>query len=273
MIKRPLHGKNNMPLHMNADSFTAAYDELNDSVYRAVPDAGCCGCGQCCVTPHVTLIEFCYSIQYLQKRPELFSEAIARIVSSHPDYQDQRTCRFQLSDHRCGIHPCRPLACRLHGHPVLAAMNNQYDVHCDKTMPAADLTPDDVYALLDRVNAINARFYQHYQPPYWICGLNVETWLSICVVDMHQPLFLLVKEVISRAVPLGTIAGLFRQVAPIKEKIALVDMLHAADTIAQPEARMILLEKIKDGFPETGAYYYFEAEHYLRGMTSPAVTG
>lgn len=251
---------------MSVTLFDAAYKELNDSVYRAVPDMGCRGCGQCCVTPHMTLIEFCYSMHFLSDKPDLLSAAISRIVSPHPDFQDQLTCRFQLTDRRCGIHHWRPLACRLHGHPVLATMNGQYDVRCDKAEPSADLTADDVYKLLDRVNSINTRFYEHYQPPYWICGLNVETWLSICVADMHPLVFRTVKKIISRAIPLENITGLFRQIVPIKEKIDLVDMLHAADTIGQPARTIILLEKIKDGFPETGAYYYFEAKHYLRGM-------
>lgn len=249
----------------NEQFFSEAYAELGDAVYRTVPDVGCLACGGCCVTPHMTMIELCYILHFLQDSPQLFHEAISLTVPVHAHFQGQLMCRFQLPDRRCSIHPCRPLACRLHGHPVLRAMNNHYDVHCDKTKPAADLTPDDVYGLLDRINVINARFYPHYQAPYWICGLTTETWLSIAVADMQQPEFRLLKQIISRACSLQEVSDAFCQRVAIKEKVALIDLFLGLSKSEHAQAAA-LLEKIRDGFPETGAYYYFEADEYLRHM-------
>ncbi|MEI6127978.1 MAG: YkgJ family cysteine cluster protein [Pseudomonadota bacterium] len=248
---------------MSTDIISEACKELHVSIYSTVPDVGCRACGGCCVTPHMTMIEFCASMNFLQDKPGLFQETISRLVPSHGSFPGQLMCRFQLPDQLCSIHPSRPLACRLHGHPVLKAMHNQYDVHCDTTKPAADLTPDDVYGLLDRINVINARFYPHYQTPYWICGLTAEAWLSIVVTDMQQPAFRLLKQIISRACNLKDVSDVFCQTVPIKEKVTLIDAFHALSTSEHVQA-IGLLEEIRDGFPETGAYYYFEADEYLR---------
>ncbi len=45
--------------------FSSAYLVLKNDIYNQIPKAGCLACGECCVTPHVTLIEFCYMMDFL----------------------------------------------------------------------------------------------------------------------------------------------------------------------------------------------------------------
>ncbi len=110
--------------------FSSAYHVLNNEIYMQVPKLRCNACGTCCVSPHMTLIEFCYLMKHLLGSPEQLAHTVSRIVPEHPDYPGQLACRFQTPDNLCSVYSHRALACRLHGHPVLEKAGMQYHIHC-----------------------------------------------------------------------------------------------------------------------------------------------
>ncbi len=158
---------------------SSAYQALRDEIYQNVPEMSCAACGQCCVSPHMTLIEFCYLMTSLREKPDQLLQILSRMVPAHPEYHGNLLCRFQTQDNHCGVYEQRALVCRLHGHPVLKRLGLQYHVHCtsgERSTP--EFTPDEVYGLMDRLTELNQGYYSYYSPPYWVSGLNTEAWLT-----------------------------------------------------------------------------------------------
>ena len=175
--------------------FSSSYNVLRDEIYPKVPEISCNACGACCVSPHMTLIEFCYLMGYLLDKQDLLAQTLSRVVPHHPAYPGHLICRFQTPDSLCLVYPHRALACRLHGHPVLEKAGLQYHVHC-KTIKQFDssFSLGDINALMDHLSRLNQGYYSYYTPPYWISGLNTETWLTIMFTEIPQNVFRLLKK-------------------------------------------------------------------------------
>lgn len=246
---------------------SSAYQVLHDEIYQSIPEINCRACGKCCVSPHMTLIEFCYIMTSLLEQSVELEHILSRVVTAHPDYHGNLMCRFQTPDNRCMIYPHRALVCRLHGHPVLKKMGLQYQVNCPPSAVSSEVfSPDDVYGLMDRLTEINQGYYSYYSPPYWISGLNTESWLTILCSDLQQNIFRLLKKIMLREFNIKSIEAYFTQNAPLKEKLSVIDKFQSQLSSGNSETLKPLIRSIQNDFPETGAYYYFEAEMYEKTL-------
>ncbi len=246
--------------------FSRAYKILSEEIYDKVPEVGCRACGNCCVSPHVTLIEFCYLFKsFLDNNPEkirIFTE----IMPIHRNFEGSLYCRFQKSDGKCGVYAHRPLVCRLHGHPALSDLGFKYHVPCPVPLePENILSKDSVDTFLDHLSNLNQRFYLHYTHPYWLSALNVECWLKILFGQWERAYFQSLKGLMVRELGESVLeyAHLFHQNVRLEEKLDLIDAGHAEFQLGRKKDAHVIFKKIQDGFPETGAYYYFEAEMFL----------
>lgn len=247
---------------------SSAYQALHEEIYQAIPEIPCDACGQCCVSPHMTLIEFCYLMAPLCLRPDLLQQILSRIVPAHPEYHGNMLCRFQTPDNRCGVYERRALVCRLHGHPVLRKMGFQYQVHCSgSSTSTGSLMPEDVYGLMDRLTELNKGYYSYYCPPYWVSGLNTETWLTVLFGNFEQHIFKLLKKIMLKELDIQHMAHHFTQHVRLSEKLGLIDRFQAELPLCRAETLVPLLRRIQNDFPETGAYYYFEADMYEKSLT------
>jgi Fe-S-cluster containining protein len=246
---------------------SSAYQVLRDEIYLNIPEMNCRACGRCCVSPHMTLIEFCYIMTSLLDKSAQLENILSREVAAHPDYNGNLMCRFQTPDNRCMIYPHRALVCRLHGHPVLKKMGLQYHVHCPTAAVSSEVfDADDVYALMDRLTEINQGYYSYYSPPYWVSGLNTESWLTILCGDLQQNIFRLLKKIMLKEINSISIEPYFMQTVPLKEKLRVIDMFQVQLSSSHNETLIPLIRSIQNDFPETGAYYYFEAEMYEKTL-------
>ncbi len=242
-------------------------------IYGRVPEVSCRACGRCCISPHISVIEFCYALVPLRENQAELERVVSLVVADHPDFPGQRTCRFQTADNLCSVHSHRPLACRLHGHPVLKEMGQEYDVHCNKTESLGrQLTPRDVYTLLDAVNDLNRRCYDHYAEPYWVNGFTPEVWLTIAVTPSPRPLFAKLREIIGEACPLDVLSASFTQTVALEEKLTLIEEFHRRVASGRTESIGELLNRIQNDFPDTGTYYYFEAEMYRKELQKRGIS-
>ncbi len=245
----------------------SSYQALRNDIYDHVPAVMCKACGECCVSPHMTLIEFCFLMSHMLETPDFLVSALSRTVPEHPDFPGHLMCRFQTADKLCGVYPGRSLACRLHGHPVLEQTGLKYSVHCPKSScDGAEFKPEDVYGLMDRLTELNQGYYSYYTPPYWVSGLNTESWLSILFSDIEQPLFRLLKKIINRELGIEHLGDHFTQKVPMSRKLDVIDQFQAALPRGDKELLRSLLKRIQYDFPETGAYYYFEADMYIKAL-------
>ncbi len=124
----------------------------------------------------------------------------------------------------------------------------------------------DVHSLLDLMTSLNQGYYSHYTPPYWISGLNTESWLTILSTDMPQHIFRLLKKIMLKEPGLQDIVHYFSQRVKINEKLALIELFQSELSQGCFENLEELLQKIQNNFPDTGAYYYFEAEMYKKAL-------
>ncbi len=243
--------------------FKSAYLVLQNEIYNNIPKVGCQACGECCVTPHVTMVEFCYMFEFLLEKPDQLIETLSKVVPYHPDYPGYFKCRFQTPDNFCGIYSNRPLACRMHGHPVLEQMGMQYHVYCQKIKTVErDISQEDVYFFLDKTNNLNQGYYPYYTAPYWVSGLNIETWLTILFTDVNKSFFNLLKKIIERNLYLADLTPHFIQQVNLKEKVELIEEFQAEFSSGKFENLEPLLYRIQNDFPDTGAYFYFESDLY-----------
>jgi Fe-S-cluster containining protein len=243
--------------------FSSAYLVLKNEISNQIPKVSCLACGECCVTPYVTLIEFCYMMDFLSENPDQLIETISKVVPYHPDYPGYFKCRFQTADNFCGIYPNRPLACRMHGHPVLEKMGMQYHVYCLKIQSVErDMPQEEVYAFLDKTNNLNQGYYPYYTAPYWVSGLNIETWMTILFTDVNRSFFKLLQKIIKRNLQVSEMAPHFIQKVNLKEKVELIEEFQSEFSSGQFEKLEPLLYRIQNDFPDTGAYYYFESDLY-----------
>lgn len=251
--------------------FSRAYLVLRREIYHAVPEVACQACGACCVSPHVTLVEFCYLMQEVLDRPlEFRSWFFSRVLDPHPQAVGSLLCRFQLPDGRCSSYFRRPLACRLHGHAVMEEVGLSSEASCPVSSERLIcLSLETVYRLLDGLSSLNQRFYLHYLQPYWLSGLNIECWLTILFHDWPQAYFMSLKSLLARQFGPGLLrlAPLYRQPVRLAEKLSLIEIFQEELRQGRTANLFHFLEKIREDFPETGAYYYYEAEMYRRYLS------
>jgi Fe-S-cluster containining protein len=215
----------------------------------------------------MTLIEFCYLMRYLLGNPLLLRECIARSMLEHPDYPGHLLCRFQSPDGLCAVYPARALACRLHGNPVMETAGMRYKAHCPHVPAIEDpFDAEDVYSLMDRISELNQGYYSYYTQPYWVAGLSSEVWLTILFSHLEQPIFRLLRKIMDRELALQEMEGCFVQRVRLQEKLLVIDRFQAILPTGNAEVLRPLLHAIQDDFPDTGAYYYFEAEMYLQAL-------
>ncbi|MBW2621978.1 MAG: YkgJ family cysteine cluster protein [Deltaproteobacteria bacterium] len=249
--------------------FTRAYKVLCEEIYSRIPDVGCHACGRCCVSPHVTLVEFCHAFKFFLDNNPQKNQIITQIIPIHERFAGNLNCRFQESSGLCGVYSHRPMACRFHGHPAMEKLGFHYHVYCPNALqPEGNLSKDEITAHLDYLSNLNQRFYLHYTLPYWLSGLNIECWLTILFNNWRQAYFQSLKELMVREFGESVLdlAPLYRQNVRLKEKLDLIEQGQTEFQHGRKESARAIFSKIRNDFPETGTYYYFETEMYLLAL-------
>ena len=114
---------------------------------------------------------------------------------------------------------------------------------------------------LDKKN-LNQGYYPYYPAPYWVSGLNIETWPTILLADVNMCFFKLLKMIIERNIYVSEMAQHFIQKVNLKEKVNLIEEFQTEFSTGNFKNLKPLLDRIQNDFPDTGAYYYFESDLY-----------
>jgi hypothetical protein len=125
-----------------------------------------------------------------------------------------------------------------------------------------DISQEEVYAFLDKTNNLNQVYYPYYTEPYWVFGLNIETWLTILFTDVNKSFFKLLQKIVKRNIEVSEMAPYFIQKVNLKEKVDLIEKFQLEFSSGNFEKLEPLLYRIQNDFPDTGAYYYFESDLY-----------
>ena len=80
--------------------------------------------------------------------------------------------------------------------------------------------------------------------------------------DVNRSFFKLLQKIIKRNLQVSEMAPHFIQKVNLKEKVDLIEEFQLEFSAGKFEKLDLLLCRIQNDFPDTGAYYYFESDLY-----------
>lgn len=245
---------------------------LNDiqKLYDEIPEINCQMCGDCCVSPTCTLVEFIFMMNYCIKKYglEKISYKILQKPEIHRGFEGNLKCPF-LDGNGCFAYKGRTGACRLFGNPVLKELGIKDLVDCTKKCTVVDKAKDIAYIQnwLDRLSLLNNKLYPFGQAPYFIRGFNLSCWLDLYfdpLLDMEP--FSQIKAILHSSIDMMSLAPVYVVSTGLKEKVDKITLLTVMLDTADAYALRKLIISIRDDYPLTGTYFYEEANAYLRAM-------
>lgn len=238
-----------------------------EALYRELPTVHCKGCGRCCVSPTCTLAEFIYLAATMNRclQEKEINSALTSPVQLHKTCEGNIHCLF-LKNGTCTIHPSRTGACRLFGIPSLEKMNINDLVVCTHAVTATgrNVTKKSLMQWLRRIIALNLSLFPLGTPPYFIIGMNLECWFDIYFDEPYpQPFFSGIQKTMAAHLDLSRFAPTYRQRTGIRKKIEAIDQFTAVLDCGDPALLQKHLLHIRDDFPQTGTYFFEEANRFL----------
>lgn len=238
-----------------------------DDLYKRLPEVGCTGCGECCVSPTSTMSEFIYLFHYLEENfsDEEIINFIKQPAKIHKDYEGNSHCPF-LNGKLCAIHPGRAGACRLFGIPSLKDLGVQDLEECKYNITVVSGRGDlpFIESWLDELFLFESTLYEFGSEPYFIKGFNIHSWLDIVFDDsIDFDVFKTIKELISANINIYKFKSHYTLSTNIREKIDKIGILNTMIGVADAETIKKLLLSIRDDYPLTGTYFYEEAQAYI----------
>ncbi|MBL8029609.1 MAG: YkgJ family cysteine cluster protein [Fibrobacteres bacterium] len=237
-----------------------------DELYLEFPPVPCEACGGCCVSPTCTIVEFAGSMRYAINHfsKEKLSELLLQKPEIHKAYDGNLHCLFQdKATGHCLIHPARTMACRLFGLPVINELSIHNLENCTKLDVAKinNPTKEKLTEWLQRLTDLNREHLSYYTEPYWVSGLNIESWLAVYFDPLlNDGIFGEMKEFLHRAFDINYLADQFRDETALKDKIDRIAMLYILIDTGSIDAALDLISEIRNGYPLTGTYYLEELE-------------
>lgn len=249
-------------MSMNLDGLLKQLSRL----YADLPAVPCKGCGECCVSPTITLLEFIFLFDGLFKTftTSEIQSLLLSPIQFHGRSEGNLQCKFLSKQGRCIIHPCRSMACRLHGLPVIEKLNIPGQENCLKIREeqTADIPLDELEKWLENLTHLNSELLEYYTAPFFIAGFNIECWLSVVYdpfLDMDP--FIKIKKILNERFPQLALIP-YQDQTNLKEKTDKI--LFFSEFLKQgvSEELIELLDSISRDYPYTGTYFLQEAEKY-----------
>jgi len=233
-------------------------------LYSELPGVPCNACGECCVSPTCTLIEFLYAMRYAIEH--LTKDDLRNVLIQkpriHPAYEGNLKCLFQEGGSRaCQIHPGRSMACRLFSLPVIDSLSIAELENCknmdDTKRP--DVSQNELKKWLENLTQLNQQVASFYVEPYWIAGLNIECWLAIYFDPLlNEGIFGEIRSLLRENLDLAYLDGEYQDFTHLKEKFDKISILYPILDAGDKESATILIEDIRTQYPLTGTYYLYE---------------
>ncbi|OGJ86175.1 MAG: hypothetical protein A2268_01745 [Candidatus Raymondbacteria bacterium RifOxyA12_full_50_37] len=248
-------------------------DSLN-ALYTQPPPVPCQGCGQCCVSPTCTVVEFVVACEYLLENfsKENTEKILLAQPKIHPNYEGNLFCKFQDKETlRCIIHPARTMACRLFGLPVIDELDLNNIENCRKMNIASlpKVSPEKLKAWLSLLMEMNEPLAPYYQEPYWVAGFNIECWLAVYFDPLlDDEVFGILKKLLREELDLRFLEEKFIDKTELKDKTGKILLLYEIIRSGDTQTALSLIDQIRRSYPLTGAYYFEELQKLQNLITS-----
>jgi len=124
---------------------------------------------------------------------------------------------------------------------------------------------EDVERLISRLIEINRTVYPILSPPCYLDGLTLEYWFAVCFdPGITQSLFADLRKIIRERFGLDFLQQVYIDRTGMSEKIRLIGEFTSAFQDGDDAIAFELISKIRENYPFTGTFYYWQAEHYHR---------
>jgi hypothetical protein len=248
-----------------------------DNLYQQLPMVRCRQCGTCCVSPTCTLAEFVFLMDYCKRNisREVLETILITPARMHETCTGNLACKF-LINNQCLAHDGRTGACRLFGIPALNELNVANMEECAHRIDVVSgaCPVDFIQAWMDSIFMLNQTLFGCFNAPFFIKGLNLESWLDIYFDDtLDFDVFLDIRKVMHEHVNLDCIRNGFKPLTAIREKIDKISVFHSMMGAATAAELADLLFSIRDDYPLTGTYYFEEAQAYLFKIEQEGLKG
>ena len=239
-------------------------------IYLKAPDIPCGKCGKCCISPHLSFIEF---IDLLKGMVVEFSEEQLReIIASQPvisEYQmNNLVCPLLKSD-KCTCYEYRPLSCRLEGADVLDKLTHRERIcsYQSGAVPEEEFGGYEIEEILELANELNIPYCGNLEEPYYFDSVNLHCWFAIMFdPDITQEYFLDIRSKIFAEVDLAHLADSYVNHTRFNEKLNLIDRFFELNDQQKAHEALACMQQINTDFVYTGAYYYPQANVYINFM-------
>ncbi|MBN1258099.1 MAG: YkgJ family cysteine cluster protein [Planctomycetes bacterium] len=242
-------------------------------IYQNLPPVPCISCGLCCVSPHVTLLEFVYLLDGLLNSwpAEKLIALVAMPATLEKRYPGNLKCPCQEEKGLCGIYQHRPLMCRLEGLPVLDRMGirkKQICPYITEEEMKVEVLPEDIDRWVAETFGLSTKYYNIYAEPYWLSALNLECWLAVALdPKILQGPVLNIRKMVQNSFDLDFLAVNYEDTTQFSEKLDAIDLFfEQAEKQRNPREAIGTILHILNDFPATGSYYLEEGKRYLSLM-------
>ena len=239
-------------------------------IYLKAPDVPCGRCGKCCISPHMSFIEF---IGLLKGMTAVLSEEQLREIISAPpviaEYQMNNLVCPLLKTDKCSCYENRPISCRLEGTDVLDKLTHRERIcsYQSGAMPEEEFGGYEIEAILELANELNMAYCGNLEEPYYFDSVNLHCWFAIMFdPDITQEFFLDIRRKIFAVVDLAYIADSYVNHTRLNEKLDLIDRFFELNNQQKAQEALECMQKINSEFVYTGAYYYPQANVYINFM-------
>lgn len=245
------------------------HDELFKNLgflYQSLPGMSCLpGCTACCVSPTMTLLEFIYLFKSQQKKLVTddfrYMQGLESLIP-HKRFEGHYKCPFQATNGFCSVHPTRPMACRLHGLPVLDDLEIADLENC-RIMDRDFLPKVEVKEAknwLSHLLAMNRALFPEYgEGLAQIIGLQWPCWMDIVFGPEMTDQSLLPLRKAARGVLEINQDLLAVATTQIVEKVAYIGLLEMMLSMGDAHTALEMLNDLPKRFVGTGSYWENEA--------------
>lgn len=271
------------PLGVRMLSLRSRFTEL-EALYAALPALSCPACGQCCVEPHFSLLEFAWLIDHLLREAgeEVLLPLISLPLRESVHHPGDPACPIQDRQGRCGSYHGRGLACRLEGFPALEAALARPEPICPNHehlagSPAAAVDRTTIIALCDRLRAANQACYACSEEPWFCYVLPLQCWWAVAFDPQIQEAYWLhLRALLLEACPIGHLGHVYRDHSGLATMISALSRFHGQIATGHMHEALSTLRTLLSGHPRCGDYYQREGaiqrdylERYLLGSPGP----
>lgn len=252
--------------------FDSVFRQIEE-VYAKCPEVPCVKCGRCCSSPHLSFAEFAYFLEKTLANVE--QEKIIQMVTAPvipSSLLEGHVDCPALENNLCIVDGGKGISCRYIGIPELSTGYGLDEPLC-KNITADDMseqvTVEKMEEALDTIALLNANIYSYLSEPYFLDALNIQCWFAVCLdKDITQNLFVQLRELLRGRFDLDFLDEHYKNTTQLKEKLDMVDLFFELNEQQKAQEALACMEQIRDGFPNTGAYYVSQSRIYIDFMNS-----